>query len=96
MFHFDIDFKDKNGERHMLPARIGVLLRDLRCRAFSETVPLFDGVQARDGRHTVLTDDGDWRSFDCAQDYWGGQDTYIWFRHRFTVPQSMAGPGAGS
>ncbi len=91
MFHFDIDFKDKNGERHMLPARIGVLLRELRCRAFPETVPLFDGVQARDGRHTVLTDDGDWRSFDCAQDYWGGQDTYIWFRHRFTVPQSMAG-----
>ena len=32
MFHFDIDFQDKNGERHMLAIRAQALLGDLeRC-----------------------------------------------------------------
>lgn len=90
MFHFDIDFKDKNGERYMLPIRIGVLLEELWCKAFSYREPL-DGIEYRDGKYPADDHGGDWKPYDREKQYWGGQDTYIWFRHRFTVPQELDG-----
>ena len=90
MFHFDIDFKDKNGERYMLPIRIGVLLEELWCKAFSYREPL-DGIEYRDGKYPADDHGGDWKPYDREKQYWGGRDTYIWFRHRFTVPQALDG-----
>lgn len=90
MFHFDIDFKDKNGERYMLPIRIGVLLEELWCKAFSYREPL-DGIEYRDGKYPADDHGGDWKPYDREKQYWGGRDTYIWFRHRFTVPQELDG-----
>ena len=90
MFHFDIDFKDKNGERHMLPIRIGVLLEDLWCKAFPYREPL-SGIEYRDGKYAAEDHSGRWKPYDREKDYWGGKDTYIWFRHRFTVPQELNG-----
>ncbi len=90
MFHFDIDFKDKNGERYMLPTRIGVLLEALWCKAFPYREPL-DGIEYRDGKYPADDHGGDWKPYDREKQYWGGRDTYIWFRHRFTVPQELAG-----
>lgn len=90
MFHFDIDFKDKNGERHMLPIRIQVLLRDLHARAYPYREAL-GGIEYRDGKYPAGEHGGTWLPFDPEKDFWGGRDTYIWFRHRFTVPESLAG-----
>ena len=90
MFHFDNDFKDKNGERHMLPIRIGVLLEDLWCKAFVYRAPL-SGIEYREGKYPAQEHGGTWKPYDREKDYWGGKDTYIWFRHRFTVPQELQG-----
>lgn len=92
MFHFDIDFADKNGERYMLPIRIQKLLELLRERAFLCRVPL-DGIERLDGKFspsTAKTACG-WRSFSPERDHWGGKDSYIWFRHSFEIPESMNG-----
>ena len=40
MFHFDIDFQDKNGERHMLAIRAQALLGDLEKRIVCDTEPV--------------------------------------------------------
>lgn len=90
MFHFDIDFKDKNGERYMLPTRLRVLLGELWGKAFYFRKPL-DGVEARDGKYAADDHSGNWYPFDCVNSFWGGKDTYIWFRHQFTVPEELDG-----
>lgn len=91
MFHYDIDFKDKNGERYMLPIRAGALLKRLWKRAILSRVPL-EGVERRDGKHSAADlDGGDWTPYRPQEDSWGGQDCYVWFRHRFTVPAQLSG-----
>lgn len=90
MFHFDIDFKDKNGERHMLPIRIEVLLNELWGKAFPYREPL-SGIECRHGKYDADDHSGEWMPYDREKDYWGGKDTYIWFRHRFTVPRELDG-----
>lgn len=91
MFHYDIDFKDKNGERYMLPIRAGALLKRLWKRAILFRVPL-EGIQRRDGKRSAAElDAGDWTPYRPQEDSWGGQDCYVWFRHRFTVPAQLSG-----
>lgn len=92
MFHFDVDFKDKNGERYMLPIRIQTLLEQLRRRAIPYREPLKQ-VQMLDGKHAVselATAEG-WTDFSTENDYWGGRDHYVWFRHSFVIPEQLAG-----
>lgn len=90
MFHFDIDFKDKNGERYMIPTRLRVLLGDLWGKSFYYREPL-GCVEARDGKYSAEDHSGNWYPFDCENAFWGGKDTYIWFRHSFTVPEELNG-----
>lgn len=91
MFHYDIDFKDKNGERYMLPIRAGALLKRLWGRAILERIPL-TGIERRDGKHSADDlDGGMWSAYDPQKDSWGGKDCYIWFRHRFAVPEKLRG-----
>lgn len=91
MFHYDNDFKDKNGERYMLPIRIQKLLGTLWCRAVTYRQPL-DGIEMHDGKlaYSALSA-ADWKPYDPQHDYWGGTDHYVWFRHSFTVPEELDG-----
>ena len=50
-----------------------------------------DGIEYRDGKYPADDHGGDWKPYDREKQYWGGRDTYIWFRHRFTVPQALDG-----
>lgn len=91
MFHYDNDFRDKNGERYMLPIRIQKLLGALWGRAVWYREPL-RGIEMHDGK-LAFADcaAADWQPFDPDNDHWGGIDHYVWFRHSFTVPEALEG-----
>ena len=91
MFHYDNDFRDKNGERYMLPIRIEALLKQLWCRAVIYREPLA-GVERQEGKQSYpACRAGDWSAFDPESGFWGGRDCYVWFRHRFTIPSELEG-----
>ncbi len=52
MRHFDVDFRDKNGERYQLSKRIAELTEALMANYFVYDTEVLEGVWFRDGKFT--------------------------------------------
>lgn len=88
MRHFDVDFRDKNGERYQLSKRIAELTEALMANYFVYDTEVLEGVWFRDGKFTYeQREEGTWLPFDTEHDTWG----YAWMKHSFTVPTRFAG-----
>lgn len=92
MRHFDVDFRDKNGERYQLSKRIAELTEALMANYFVYDTEVLEGVWFRDGKFTYeQREEGTWLPFDTEHDTWGYADCYAWMKHSFTVPTRFAG-----
>ena len=92
MRHFDVDFRDKNGERYQLSKRIAELTEALMANYFAYDTEVLEGVWFRDGKFTYeQREEGTWLPFDTEHDTWGYADCYAWMKHSFTVPTRFAG-----
>ena len=92
MRHFDVDFRDKNGERYQLSKRIAELTEALMANYFVYDTEVLEGVWVRDGKFTYeQREEGTWLPFDTEHDTWGYADCYAWMKHSFTVPTRFAG-----
>ena len=92
MRHFDVDFRDKNGERYQLSKRIAELTEALMANYFVYDTEVLEGVWFRDGKFTYeQREEGTWLPFDTEHDTWGYADCYAWMKHSFTVPTRIAG-----
>ena len=92
MRHFDVDFRDKNGERYQLSKRIAELTEALMANYFVYDTEVLEGVWFRDGKFTYeQREEGPWLPFDTEHDTWGYADCYAWMKHSFTVPTRFAG-----
>lgn len=92
MRHFDVDFRDKNGERYQLSKRIAELTEALMANYFVYDTEVLEGVWFRDGKFTYeQREEGTWLPFDTEHDIWGYADCYAWMKHSFTVPTRFAG-----
>lgn len=92
MRHFDVDFRDKNGERYQLSKRIAELTEALMASYFVYDTEVLEGVWFRDGKFTYeQREEGTWLPFDTEHDTWGYADCYAWMKHSFTVPTRFAG-----
>ena len=92
MRHFDVDFRDKNGERYQLSKRIAELTEALMANYFVYDTEVLEGVWFRDGKFTYeQREEGTWLPFDTEHDTWGYADCYAWLKHSFTVPTRFAG-----
>lgn len=92
MRHFDVDFRDKNGERYQLSKRIAELTEALMANYFVYDTEILEGVWFRDGKFTYeQREEGTWLPFDTEHDTWGYADCYAWMKHSFTVPTRFAG-----
>ncbi len=87
MFHFDIDFQDKNGERHMLAIRAQALLGDLEKRIVCDTEPL----HMLEFQPCKLREAGDaWLSYH-GEEWPGDQGHDCCLRHKIRIPMRFAG-----
>ena len=92
MRHFDVDFRDKNGERYQLSKRIAELTEALMANYFVYDTEVLEGGWFRDGKFTYeQREEGTWLPFDTEHDTWGYADCYAWMKHSFTVPTRFAG-----
>lgn len=92
MRHFDVDFRDKNGERYQLSKRIAELTEALMANYFVYDTEVLEGVWFREGKFTYeQREEGTWLPFDTEHDTWGYADCYAWMKHSFTVPTRFAG-----
>ena len=92
MRHFDVDFRDKNGERYQLSKRIAELTEALMANYFVYDTEVLEGVWFRDGKFTYeQREEGTWLPFDTEHDTCGYADCYAWMKHSFTVPTRFAG-----
>ena len=92
MRHFDVDFRDKNGERYQLSKRIAELTEALLADYSVYDTEVLEGVWLRDGKFTYeQRAEGTWLPFDTEHDTWGYADCYAWMKHSFTVPARFAG-----
>lgn len=92
MRHFDVDFRDKNGERYQLSKRIAELTEALMANYFVYDTEVLEGVWFRDGKFTYeQREEGTWLPFDTEHDTWGYADCYAWMKHSFTIPTRFAG-----
>lgn len=92
MNHFDVDFRDKNGERYQLSKRVGELMNVLLEAYYVRDRETLEGVWFREGKYTYeQRDEGEWVPFDSERDTWGNADCYAWMKHSFTVPRRFAG-----
>ena len=92
MRHFDVDFREKNGERYQLSKRIAELTEALMANYFVYDTEVLEGVWFRDGKFTYeQREEGTWLPFDTEHDTWGYADCYAWMKHSFTVPTRFAG-----
>ncbi|MDR2686673.1 MAG: hypothetical protein LBB75_02895, partial [Oscillospiraceae bacterium] len=93
MANFDITpFVDKNSERYALSKRAGTIAGHiLRDFLYPQTVSTGD-FEFRDGQYSIeQINEGAWRPFDSANEFWGYPECYAWFRQTVTVPASFAG-----
>ena len=61
MRHFDVDFRDKNGERYQLSKRIAELTEALMANYFVYDTEVLEGVWFRDGKFTYeQREEGTW------------------------------------
>ena len=92
MANFDIPFVDKNSERYALSKRVGTIAEHiLRNFLYPQTVSTGD-FEFRDGQYTIeQLEEGTWRSFDSANEFWGYPECYAWFKQTITVPKEFAG-----
>jgi len=92
MAHFEIDFHDKNSERHMISGRINQILRDM----YSKFI-IIDSIGTgdffyRDGQYAFADKDkGEWTPFKANKDYWGYRECYCWFKQTVKIPDSFKG-----
>lgn len=92
MFHFDRDFVDKNGERHMLPKRISKLAQALWTDHSVTGCRELYGFEFREGKASFEDrEKGQWQPFDSSSGYWGKKDCYCWFRQSFEIPGEFGG-----
>jgi len=92
MANFDVPFVDKNAERYALSKRIDTIAEHvLRDFLYPQTVSTGD-FEFRDGQYSIeQIDEGEWRHFDSANEFWGYPECYAWFRQSITVPEEFAG-----
>ena len=83
MRHFDVDFRDKNGERYQLSKRIAELTEALMANYFVYDTEVLEGVWFRDGKFTYeQREEGTWLPFDTEHDTWGYADeTFLYGSH---------------
>ena len=92
MANFDVPFVDKNSERYVLSRRIDTICEHIKGDyIFPKSVPTGNFLH-RDGQHDISRiDEGEWREFDAAGEFWGCPECYCWFRQNITVPKEFAG-----
>ena len=92
MANFDVPFADKNSERYVLSRRVGTICEHIWSGfVFSNSIAT-GNFSYRDGQHDISQiDEGEWRAFDAANEFWGYPECYCWFKQTVTVPKEFAG-----
>ena len=87
-----MSFTDKNSERYTLDRRVETIAQHiLRDFLYPQTAGTGD-FAFRDGQYSIeQINEGEWRPFSSATEFWGYPECYAWFKQTITVPAEFAG-----